>query len=185
MAVGKTPPSDWIDAAFKALASGGPDAVRVEALASSLGVSKGGFYWHYANRNDLLDRMLSVWEQAVVDTVIDTVEDRSSDPRGKLRELLEIAIAFGLTGHGIQTELAIRDWARRDPVVAERLHRVDERRMDYLRNLFAPFCIDQADVEARCLVVYALFVSNSLIGLEHPGSTRVEVIRHAFERLLA
>jgi AcrR family transcriptional regulator len=184
VAVSKTPPSAWVDAAFEALAAGGPDAVRVEALAAMLGVSKGGFYWHFANRNDLLDRMLTAWEQAVVDTVIDTVDSRGSDPRDKLRELLEIAIAFGLTGHGIQAEIAIRDWARRDPIVAERLHRVDERRMAYLRKLFRQFCANNLDAEARCLVVYALFVSNPLIGLEHPDSTRADVIRRAFELLL-
>lgn len=174
-----------MEAAFEALAAGGPDAVRVEALAGTLGVSKGGFYWHFANRKDLLDRILTTWERAVVDTVIDTVDSRSVDPREKLRELLEIAMEFGLAGRGIEAEIAIRDWARRDPVVAERLHRVDERRMAYLRSLFAQFCPDDADVEARCLVVYALFVSSPLIALQHPGQTRVEVIRHAVELLLA
>jgi AcrR family transcriptional regulator len=181
----KTPPEAWVEAAFEALASGGPDAVRVEALAATLGVSKGGFYWHFANRNDLLDRVLIAWEQAVVDTVIEAVDSRGSDPRDKLRQLLEIAIEFGLAGHGIEVEMAIRDWARREPAVAERLHRVDERRMDYLRNLFGQFCADEVDAEARCLVVYALFVSNPLIGLQHRGHTRVEVIRRAIELLLA
>lgn len=158
--------------------------MRVESLAASLGVSKGGFYWHFANRQDLLDRMLTSWEQAVVDTVIDAVEGHDAEPRAKLRELLEIALSFGLAGEGIEVEVAIRDWARRDRVVAERLRRVDERRMDYLRGLFGQLCADEADAEARCLVVYALFVGNPLIGFEHPGATRAEVIRRAFEQLL-
>ena len=159
--------------------------MRVEALAARLGVSKGGFYWHFANRKDLLDRMLTTWEHAVVDTVIDTVDNSGTDARDKLRELLKIAIEIGLAGQGIEAEMAIRDWARRDPVVAERLQRVDERRMSYLRTLFGQFCADEADTEARCLVVYALFVSNPLIGLQHPGRTRVEVLRRAMDLLLA
>jgi hypothetical protein len=38
----QTPRSAWVDAATRALAAGGPDAVRIEALAKDLGVSKGG-----------------------------------------------------------------------------------------------------------------------------------------------
>lgn len=185
VAVTKTPPEAWVNAAFGALASGGPDAIRVEALAASLGVSKGGFYWHYSNRADLLERLLADWEQAVVDTVIEAVEAGSTDARAKLRELLEIALAFVLSGHGMAVEVAIRDWARRDPMVAERLGRVDERRMDYLRSLFGQFCVDAEDAEARCLIVYAIFVSNPLIGFKHPGQDREDVIRRAVEMLLA
>lgn len=184
MAVSKTPPSAWTDAALAALAAGGPDAVRVESIAAALGVSKGGFYWHFANRQDLLDRMLTAWEQAVVDAVITTVEGQHEDPREKLRELLEIALAFGLAGQGIEVEVAIRDWARRDPVVAERLRAVDERRVDYLRGLFGQLSAAEEDAEARCLLAYALFVGNPLIAFEHPGATRAEVIRRAFELLL-
>lgn len=185
MAVIKTPPEAWVDAAFRALAAGGPEAVRVEALASALGVTKGGFYWHFSNRSDLLDRMLADWEQAVVDTVIRTVDAGGGDPRDKLRELLEIAFTFAFAGHGLEVEMAIRDWARRDPMVAERLHRVDERRMAYLRSLFGQICPDPADAEARCLVVYALFVSNPLVQVQHPGLTREDVTRRAMEMVLA
>jgi len=181
----KTSPEAWVEAAFDLLASGGPDAVRIEPLAGRLGVTKGGFYWHFSNREELLDRMLTSWEEALVDTVIDTVESRGGEPRAKLRQLLEIAFAFVLTGQGIAVETAIRDWARRDPVVAARLHRVDERRMAYLRNLFGQFSSDEADAEARCLIVYALFVSNPLIDVSHPAMSREEVIRRALEILLA
>ena len=55
MANVRTPREAWIEAALQALATGGPDAIRVEALAASLGVSKGGFYWHFENRQALLD----------------------------------------------------------------------------------------------------------------------------------
>ncbi|HMJ02024.1 MAG TPA: helix-turn-helix domain-containing protein, partial [Conexibacter sp.] len=50
MAKLRTPRSAWIEAALQALASGGPESIRVEALAAHLGVSKGGFYWHFGDR---------------------------------------------------------------------------------------------------------------------------------------
>jgi hypothetical protein len=39
----RTPGSEWIRQALRALAGGGPDAVRIEPLAKELGVSRGGF----------------------------------------------------------------------------------------------------------------------------------------------
>ena len=54
----RTPRDGWIEEGLRALAAGGPDAVRVEALAKALGVTKGGFYRHFADRNALLDEML-------------------------------------------------------------------------------------------------------------------------------
>lgn len=57
MATVQTPRSAWIDAALDAMAEGGLGAVRVEALARTLGVTKGGFYWHFTDRQALLDEM--------------------------------------------------------------------------------------------------------------------------------
>ena len=65
----------------------GPDAVRVEALAQALGVTKGGFYWHFADRRALLDEMLDAWERSLVDEVIARVEAGGGDARAKLGRL--------------------------------------------------------------------------------------------------
>ena len=87
----RTPRGAWVDAALQALAAGGPDAVRVEALAVSLGVSKGGFYWHFKDRQALLEEMLDTWEKAVVEDVIARVESQPADPRAKVQQLFELA----------------------------------------------------------------------------------------------
>ncbi|MET0148477.1 MAG: TetR/AcrR family transcriptional regulator, partial [Acidimicrobiales bacterium] len=111
MAKVRTPRDAWVEAALQAMASGGPDAVRVEALAGSLGVSKGGFYWHFTDRQALLDEMLDTWEKAVVEDVIARVESQPADPRAKLRHLFALASSVD----GFATELALRDWSRRGP----------------------------------------------------------------------
>ena len=81
-------------------------------------------------------------------------------------------------------ELAIRDWARRDDGVARRLKRMDNRRLDYMRTLFAAFADDDADAEVRCLLAFALFVGHPLIAGDHPGRTRREVRDLALAHLL-
>src|SRR5260370_37324101 len=84
-AIARTPRSRWIEEGLRALAAGGPDAVRVEVLAQALGVTKGGFYGHFADRNALHDEMLDSWERMSIDEVLDRVERHGGDVRAKLR----------------------------------------------------------------------------------------------------
>ena len=138
--------------------------MRIEKLAEALGVTKGGFYWHFDDRHALLDEMLDAWERLGVDAVIDRVEGGGGDARAKLRRL------FGLSSSSddlLEIELAIRDWGRRDREVARRLRRVDNRRMDYLRSLFGAFCPDGDDVEARCMLTFSLWIGNHFIAADH------------------
>jgi AcrR family transcriptional regulator len=54
-------PDDWIRAGFARLAGEGIEAVRIELLARDLGVSKGSFYWHFQDREELLAKMFARW----------------------------------------------------------------------------------------------------------------------------
>ncbi len=178
----RTPRETWIAEGLRALGVGGPDAVRVEKLARALGVTKGGFYGYFADRGALLAEMLDAWERVVVDQTIDIIDADGGDGRTKLRRLFGVATA---APDMLSIELAIRDWARRDASVAERLTRVDNRRIAYMRSLFGTFCDDIEDIEARCLLVFALFVGNRFIAAEHDTRSRQQVLHRAIEHLLA
>jgi AcrR family transcriptional regulator len=178
----RTPRSKWIEEGLRALAVGGPDAVRIGPLAKSLGVTRGGFYWHFDDRRALLDEMLDTWERTSIDEVIERVEGEAGDAKTKLWRL------FALASSGdelLRTDLAVRDWARREQTVAERLRRVDNRRMDYLRSLFGAFCPDEDDVEARCMLVTALWIGNHFMAAEHGARSRTDVLELALRRLMA
>ena len=180
MAVARTPREAWVEHGLRALAAGGPDAVRVEPLARALGVTKGGFYWHFADRRALLGELLDSWERTNTDAVIDRVEAGGGDARARLRRLFEIA---GASGEFLPVDLAIRDWARRDPAVAERLRRVDNRRMEFMRTLFRGVCADEDDVEARCVLAFSLFVGSHFMAADHPGRSRREALALALRHL--
>ena len=182
MAPLRTPRSRWIEQGLRALAAGGPEAVRVEPLAASLGVTKGGFYGQFSGRGALLREMLDVWERTVIDDVIERVEGGGGEPREKLWRLFTLAAS---SGELLRTELAVRDWARHDDTVAERLRRVDRRRMGYMRSLFGAISDDPGDVEARCLLVFSLFVGSHFVAVDHGRRTRGEVLELALKRLLA
>ena len=178
----RTPRTTWIREGLRALGVGGPDAVRIEKLAQALGVTKGGFYWHFEDRPALLEEMLDAWERLVVDEVIDCVESEGGDARTKLRRLSALASS---SRELMKIELAVRDWARRDKAVAKRLRRIDNRRMDYMRSLFGAFCPDDDDVEARCMLAFSLWVGNHFIAADHGSRTRDDVMALTLRRLVA
>jgi AcrR family transcriptional regulator len=182
MALTRTPRGSWIDEGLRALAAGGPDAVRIESLARALGVTKGGFYWHFADRRALLEEMLDTWERTSVDEVIERVEGGGGDARARLRRLFGIAAS---SDEVLRIDLAVRDWSRRERTVAERLRRVDNRRMAYMRSLFGVFCPNEDDVEARCMLAFSLWVGNHFIAADHDGRSRADVLRLVLRRLEA
>lgn len=183
MATIRTPREKWIEEGLRALASGGPDAVRIEPLAQALGVTKGGFYWHFTDRGALLEEMLDGWERTSVDEVIARVEDEGGDARARLRRLFALASSDG--GAFLRTDLAIRDWARRERRVANRLQRVDNRRMDYMRSLFGALCPDEDEVEVRCTLAFSLFIGSHFMAADHRARSRSEVLELALEHLVA
>lgn len=176
MGTTRTPRGKWIEEGLRALAAGGPEAVRIEPLAQALGVSKGGFYGYFGNREALLTEMLDTWEREAAEAVIEQVEDGGGDPRAKLERLFAIADDDGAPTTGVAADLAIRDWARRDEGVAERLRRVDTRRMDYLRSLFGAICADEAEAEIRSMFAFSVRIGEYLIAAEHGPRSRAAVM---------
>jgi AcrR family transcriptional regulator len=179
-AVTRTPRSSWIDAGLRALAAGGPDAVRVELLAQELGVTRGGFYWYFEGRRAFLDEMLDTWERRSTDEAVERVEREGGDAREKVRRAGMLTFSREL----LPIDLAVRDWARRDRSVANRLRRVDNRRMEYLRALIATFCADADEVEARSMLAFSLAIGNHFIAANHGERTRTAVLKRAMELIL-
>lgn len=179
-AVTHTPRSRWIDAGLKALSTGGPVAVRIELLAKELGVTRGGFYWYFEGRPAFLDEMLDTWERRFTDETLERVEHEGGDARDKIHQAGMLTFSREL----LLIDLAVRDWARHDRAVAERLRRVDNRRMDYLRALVSTFCADADLVEARSMLAFSLAIGNHFIAADHDGRSRKDVLAHATDWIL-
>jgi AcrR family transcriptional regulator len=178
----RTPRDRWVEEGLRVLADGGPDAVRVEALAKRLGVTKGGFYGYFADRDALLDAMLDVWERESTDGAIGRAARETDDPKAMIR------LAGMLTFSGdrlLPIDLAVRGWARRDERVAARLRRVDNRRMEVLREVIGGFCDDPDEVEARAVLAFCAAIGKHFLAADHGGRTREQVLDRAAELVLA
>ena len=181
MGVTRTPRDRWIEQGLQALAAGGPDAVRVEVLAKELGVTKGGFYGSFADRDALLEAMLDTWERESTDDVLDRVEREGGDPRTRIERAGVLTFSDDRL---LPIDLAVRDWARRDEAVALRLRRVDNRRMALLREMIGTFCPDPDEVEARSLLAFCVAIGEHFLAADHGDRTRAEVLARAADLLL-
>ncbi|PVZ06412.1 TetR/AcrR family transcriptional regulator [Actinomycetospora cinnamomea] len=177
----RTPREAWVEEGLRTLAVGGVDAVRVEVLAKALGVTKGGFYGYFADRAALLTTMLEVWERESVDDVLRQIEEAGGDEVDKVR----LAGRLTFSSHRLsRMDLAVRDWARRDDQAAEHLRRVDNRRMQLLRDAISTFCEDPEEVEARSLLAFCAAIGTHLVVADHPGLTRPQVLGRASDLVL-
>ncbi|WP_429428121.1 TetR/AcrR family transcriptional regulator [Nocardia sp. GAS34] len=177
----RTPREKWIDAGLEALATGGVDAVRIEVLAKALGVTKGGFYGYFADREALLTAMLDTWEREAVDDVLEAIERIDGNALDKAQQAGRLTFS---SDRLLPIDLAIRDWARRDTAVAERLRGVDNRRMDLLRDAIGTMCSDPDEVEARSLLAFCVAIGSHFLAADHRGRTREEVIARAGDLIL-
>jgi AcrR family transcriptional regulator len=177
----RTPRDRWIEQGLQALAAGGPDSVRVEVLAKELGVTKGGFYGSFADRDALLEAMLDTWERESTDEVLDRIEREGGDPRTRIRRAGVLTFS---SDRLLPIDLAVRDWARRDAAVAERLRRVDDRRMALLRDMIGTFCPDPDEVEARSLIAFCVAIGEHFLAADHGDRTRAQVLARAADLLL-
>lgn len=146
--------ADWVEVGLAALAETGVEAVRIERLAERLGVTKGSFYWHFANRDALLSEILAAWRVVATNAIIAEVEAAGGDAHAKLKTLF--AIAARLEG---RLDLAVRRWAAADPRAQDALEAIDRRRLGYLEALFGEIGFTRLEARARARLVY-----NALIG---------------------
>jgi AcrR family transcriptional regulator len=173
---------DWIKAALDVLRDDGIERVRVEPLAAKLGVTKGSFYWHFVNRDALIEAALDAWVARGTEAIIQDVAAEAAGPKAQLRALWQRVSRD--SADDMRTELAIRELGQRDDDVRERVRRVDERRMGFLRALFRAMGLKAPEAEARSLLLYSLLIGNHFIDAGHGRMSRAKVLARAVDDLL-
>lgn len=144
------------------------EAVRIEPLAKRMNMTKGSFYWHFKNRNDLLDAILAEWVELDTNGIIEQVDQIDADPKTTLLYLLELAYADNEFMPGLadgRIENAIRAWAKTDQKVAELIAQVDQKRLNYTKALFLKIGFSEAEALVRARLAYYSLVGELTIGV--------------------
>jgi len=164
---------DWARAALKAIADGGLAAVGVEPLARTLGVTKGSFYAHYRNRDELISAALAEWAQSHGDEGLARFAT-ISDPARRLRELLT-AVVQAVQPLAPSVHLSLLS-DRNDPRVRDVVRRVNRARLDLLAHTYRELGLPPDRAASRARVAYAAILGLSQLAQTDPDAPNSAVL---------
>ena len=147
---------DWIDAGLKTLAKSGYSALKAEPLAKAMGVSRGSFYWHFADIGAFHAAVLKAWREVAAEAIIANVE-AASDGDNALTVLLRRVFSEKLV-----LERAVRSWAAFDASARSAVQAIDRRRLDYVETLIRGRGVAPEKAEARAQILYWAFLGYAL-----------------------
>lgn len=142
----------WLSLALDTLESKGIEAVKVEKLAKQLGISRSGFYWHFKNRQDLLQHLLDYWASEYTGVVTDNLDLKELNAEKRLLTTMKMVRERNLAKY----DLAINAWAKTDPKVNDVVEKVVKMRLDYTRAIFSElgFKGNELEMRTRLFVCY-------------------------------
>jgi AcrR family transcriptional regulator len=152
---------DWIKAGLKALAKSGFTALKADPLAKAMGVSRGSFYWHFADLDAFHAAVLKRWHEVAAEQIIAQVE-AEGDP---LKALLKRTF-----GARLELERAVRNWAAFDAAAQGAVRAIDRRRLDYIEALLHKRGLGTATAAARAQILYWTFLGFALSGTPMPAA---------------
>lgn len=161
--------SDWIAAARDALLIAGYSTIKIDALARTLAVTRGSFYWHFANRAELLDSLISDWETNNSAAIFEALKT-PGQPVERLRALGRVWLDEN--GYSPAYDSAVRDWARVSPKVQEAVKRVDNARIASFEELFVAAGYQPTEAFIRARITYFHQVGYYAMGVQEPTSLR-------------
>lgn len=148
--------ADWIAAAIQVMADSSVEQVRVEKLAIDLKASKGSFYWHFKDRNALLDAVLEEWQARSTLMVQERLMRDEPDVPTRIRRLMELPFHSSAAARAADLELAIMGWARRSAAARAAVDAVDGARTAYLVDQFVALGCAETEAQWRAHQAYAL-----------------------------
>ena len=154
----------WIQAALAAIAEGGIAAVAVEPLAARLGATKGSFYWHFANREALLQAALAHWEEQTTTVVRAEIHNAPEDPPTRLRMLVTRVIALAekdAVGPALMANA-------KHPAVQPMLNRVTRARIALTVELLRDMGFDPKQAKLRAMLAYSAYLGHAQLAHSTP-----------------
>ncbi|MCI3181994.1 TetR/AcrR family transcriptional regulator [Caulobacter sp. CCUG 60055] len=163
---------DWLRAARKALIRGGVASVKVERLAADLAITRGGFYWHFKDRKDLLDGLLADWVENNTEPLIKAIENDQPDGVAQYRALVKTWLDE--RRYSPAYDSAVRDWARLDSKVAQTVRRIDEQRIRAVANIFLNLGYEMDEAMIRARVTYYHQVGYYALAIKESKAARLQ-----------
>jgi AcrR family transcriptional regulator len=171
----------WLDTARQALIEEGTAGVEINKLAKRLGSSRGGFYWFFKDRAQLLDELLAYWVER--STVL--FERVLQGPRRDgMEEYLALThLWIDEREYDPKWDGAVRDWARTSQTVRRVVQAVDQKRIKILVQIFNDMGYRGKDAHIRARVMYYHQVGYYAMGVQESQKARRALIPY-YRRVL-
>jgi AcrR family transcriptional regulator len=147
---------DWLDQGLKALAASGHAALKAEPLAKAMGVSRGSFYWHFADIGAFHAAILKQWREVAAEQIIANVEAAA-----KHENPLPVLLRQAFSGK-LALEKAVRSWATFDAAARAAVQAIDRRRLEYVESLLRAAGLPPETAQARAQILYWAFLGSAL-----------------------
>ena len=162
----------WIDVARSMLIRGGVDAVKIGRLARESNVSRGGFYWRFRDRTDLLDALLRDWATSNTAPLLEALAGDGS-PDDRFRRLARVWMEE--RAFSPDYDIAVRHWALVDAKVAELVQRIDQQRIDAFSTLYLDYGYEADEAVVRARITYFHQVGYYAMGIRATDFRREEL----------
>jgi len=169
---------DWLQKALEIFVEEGIGSVRITRLAEDLDVTRGSFYWHFQNREDLIDSLVSFWKDKNTAAITGAVANTASLANGILR-FFETCIDD--SQFDPRLDLALREWARRSTAVRKLLDGEDDIRIEALRQFYLRFDYPMPQALIRARVLYYSQIGFDALGVRESLETRLSYTEAYFE----
>jgi len=164
---------DWVATAIEALIEGGVELVQITELARRLSITRGSFYWHFENRDDLLASVLMTWRARNTGVMLEALREADTLDDGLL-SLFDVWV--DKTRFDPALDGAIRDWGRRSEAVAEAVREEDAARVAAIAGFLERFEFEATEAFVRARVIYFTQLTYYAQGLEEEMSDRLSYL---------
>lgn len=171
---------DWIGLARKALIASGVDDVKVDVLARRLKVTRGSFYWHFKNRQELLDALLADWE-VNNRREIETVAQRSSGDEDSWIEIFKIWLGEDPSFPAF--DIAVRVWAKKSRPAAKLVHEIDDAWVALFQDRFERRGMTYPESFVRARITYFHQIGYFALGISESLTERAKLAPYYYTAL--
>ncbi|MFT5657002.1 MAG: AcrR family transcriptional regulator [Gammaproteobacteria bacterium] len=170
----------WLDAAYQILVESGVESVKIMTLANQLKVSRTSFYWHFSDRDALLDALVLRWQTHNTGNLIARTELYADTITEAVLNLCDCWVDPQIFDSRL--DFAIRNWAHHSAKLKAIFEETDKARISAIHRMFLRFGFSQAQADIRAHTVYFTQVGYISMMIEETLLTRIERVPAYVER---
>lgn len=168
---------DFVRAALDVMVDEGIGGVKIQRLCDRLGVTKGSFYWHFADLDAFLSEVARQWAEDGAQLA--GTPDGPVDPEASLLQAMELFA----DPRNRNLARAMRDWAQHDERARSAIHKADEATFAQVKSALVQHGFDDAEAEVRAKILYYSGVGYAHVGTLGRKDSAERQLRRTWELL--